>query len=236
VKPSTTKIVTPLEIGTPEDKLSSLPVFDNHKNDHKYSELASKDASTAEFLKNLTLAEPKYDPSKFDKNVSSPTSTVDSKVPEGKHHHYIKWSLSDERITPQSLIAMFTHMNHKQHEALTSIQRMNRLASDLANERNLLAWSRTSLTCVRTAVTFTVFTGVTQFGTAAVGIMTIGFSVVGLYGLAHGLQRYRRIRDILCDPDPAVEFHRMSNLPMFFFLGAMFVLLIVAQAATQWER
>ncbi len=113
---------------------------------------------------------------------------------------------------------------------------MNRLASDLANERNLLAWGRTALSCVRTTVAFTVFTGTSNFGDAAVGITTIGFAVLGVYAIAHGTQRYRRIRDILNDPDPAVEFRRVSNIPLFFFFWVVLVIILIAQAAKQWER
>ena len=54
--------------------------------------------------------------------------------------------------------------DEEQSSEISKITRLNRLGTELANERTLLAWTRTSLATVRTVFSLFSFAGVTAAG------------------------------------------------------------------------
>ncbi len=79
---------------------------------------------------------------------------------------------TDVLLSPKTN-SILTSMNN-QSILISSVQRMSRLTTDLANERNLLAWGRTAMAAVRTALAFLALSGVTEFGDGAVRTVAIG--------------------------------------------------------------
>lgn len=124
----------------------------------------------------------------------------------------------------------------KQESLISSMQRMSRLSTDLANERNLLAWGRTALAAARTALAFLGLTGTTSFGDAAVYMTSIGFGVLAVWMVLQGGARYKRIKEILMLPEPPLYFGRISNVPIHVVMLALLILLVIGNSADQWSK
>lgn len=124
----------------------------------------------------------------------------------------------------------------KQDTLISSMQRMSRLSTDLANERNLLAWGRTAMAAARTALAFLGLVGLTTFGDVAVYMTSIGFGVIAVWMVVQGAARYKAIKEILMLPEPPVNFDRLSNAPVHIVMVSLLILLIIGNAANQWSH
>jgi len=124
----------------------------------------------------------------------------------------------------------------KQLSLISSMQRMSRLSTDLANERNLLAWGRTALAAARTALAFLALTGNNDFGVGLVYTTSIGFGVISVWMMLQGGLRYKQIKGILLLPEPPVHFDRLSNLPVHAVLIVLLVLMVIANSADSWSH
>ncbi len=124
----------------------------------------------------------------------------------------------------------------KQLSLISSMQRMSRLSTDLANERNLLAWGRTALAAARTALAFLGLTGNNDFGVGLVYTTSIGFGVIAVWMMLQGGMRYKQIKRILLLPEPPVHFDRLSNLPVHIVLIVLLVLMVIANSADSWSH
>mmetsp|Transcript_19852 Transcript_19852/g.28539 ORF Transcript_19852/g.28539 Transcript_19852/m.28539 type:complete len:249 (-) Transcript_19852:195-941(-) len=119
---------------------------------------------------------------------------------------------------------------------IDAMTRLQRLTTDLANERNLLAWGRTALASSRTTLAFLALSGDTDFGRISVRITSIGFIVVAFLMMAMGLDRYNKIKRVLMTPKPPPLFDRLSNAPLPIALMLLFILAIVVTASDQWTN
>lgn len=124
----------------------------------------------------------------------------------------------------------------KQLALIDSMQRLSRLSTDLANERNLLAWGRTAMAAARTALAFLGLVGNNAFGTGLVYTTSIGFGIVSVWMMLQGGVRYRQIKKILLLPNPPLHFGRISNVPVNVVLLALLVLLVIGNSADSWTK
>ena len=124
----------------------------------------------------------------------------------------------------------------KQLSLISSMQRMSRLSTDLANERNLLAWGRTAMAAARTALAFLGLVGNNDFGVGLVYTTSIGFGVIAVWMMLQGGLRYKQIKNILLLPEPPIHFGRLSNNPVMLVLVALLVLLVIGNAADSWSK
>jgi len=124
----------------------------------------------------------------------------------------------------------------KQLALIDSMQRLSRLSTDLANERNLLAWGRTAMAAARTALAFMNLTGNNAFGTGLVYTTSIGFGVVSVWMMVQGNFRYRKIKGILLLPNPPLHFGRISNIPVNVVLVTLLVLLVIGNSSQSWSE
>lgn len=106
-----------------------------------------------------------------------------------------------------------------QDSHLQGVQKMSRLATDMANERTLLAWIRTVLAIMRTAFATAKMVGVGALWTLVhkfALFMTISAmvcsTVVGYY-------RYRKVREIVKRRDIPNFFGRLPIWPVHLTLG-----------------
>lgn len=99
------------------------------------------------------------------------------------------------------------------------VDRMQRLNTDLANERTLLAWTRTSLAAMRTAFAFLAVTGE---GAMLVGLhfSRWGMATLCLLAAGMGIRRYVQVKRITFQPvTPDVRFGRISIHWFTWFLS-----------------
>jgi len=129
-----------------------------------------------------------------------------------------------------------TSNSSKQLSLISSMQRMSRLSTDLANERNLLAWGRTAMAAARTALAFLGLVGNNDFGVGLVYTTSIGFGVISVWMMLQGGLRYKQIKNILLLPEPPIHFGRLSNNPVMLVLGALLVLLVIGNSADSWSK
>lgn len=124
----------------------------------------------------------------------------------------------------------------KQDYLMSSMQRMSRLSTELANERNLLGWGTTALAAASTAIAFLGLTGTSAFGDSAVYVISVGFAVLAVWMGFQGVFRYRRIKEILMLPEPPLHFDRISNVPIQAVLLLLLILLVIGNFTDQWSK
>eukprot|EP00439_Symbiodinium_sp_Y106_P060636 s2102_g9.t1 len=95
-------------------------------------------------------------------------------------------------------------------EIVTAMERFNRLSTDLANERTLLAWIRTAMAGIRTIFVFYAIEGVSRFWEAGVSISEVLMALLVLILLFTGRARYYAIKDLILKRDPPASFGRVS--------------------------
>jgi uncharacterized membrane protein YidH (DUF202 family) len=112
-----------------------------------------------------------------------------------------------------SRMQLFSKSSNQDDEfADDGVVRLNRMSTDLANERTMLAWTRTSLAVVRTTFSALALKGITGFGTDATSVFVIGSAVLALYSYAHGYFRYKTVKGVIQRKEPPRYFDR-SVLP-----------------------
>lgn len=123
----------------------------------------------------------------------------------------------------------------KEDRFVNAITRLSRLNTDLANERNLLAWARTALASARTFLAFVGVSAVTDFGKASRQICYLGFAVMSIYIILQGTERYNKIKKIVYLKNPPPNFDRLTNAPLPVCLALLFALGLMSISFDQWE-
>ena len=113
--------------------------------------------------------------------------------------------------------------------------RLNRMTADLANERTMLAWTRTSLAMARTVFSALALKGITGSGTISTHIYVVALAVVALWIYCHGYGRYKRVKLVLEMPLPPRYFDRISNNPQFLAMAALCLLVVFDTALREWK-
>jgi uncharacterized membrane protein YidH (DUF202 family) len=119
----------------------------------------------------------------------------------------------------------------------TGMTRYAKLTSELANERNMLAWTRTALAGCRTtfaAMGLKYATG-DHLGGILWGIMAVGFAALSLYIYMNGFDRYKKIKIALAAKNPPLHFDRLSNTPQSVAFIAILVV-ILYNVGTQYSH
>ena len=117
-----------------------------------------------------------------------------------------------------------------------SLTRLSRLTTDLANERNLLAWGRTALASARTCLAFMAVEGTGMFGHISGKVMVLGFAFFAFVIMFTGYQRFKTIKYIIGLKNPPASFHRLTNSPTFICLILLFLLAFIVVCAGDWRR
>lgn len=123
----------------------------------------------------------------------------------------------------------------------SAIDRFGRLSAILANERTLLAWTRTGLAAGRTAFAFLGLTVAAQAAGGWSTVLTLSTMVMAslwLLLLGIGMQRFIRVKTALelCPEKIALHFDRVSIRPLFAVLLAVCVANCCGWYSQQWVK
>lgn len=160
----------------------------------------------------------------FKDNGNGPQSTIDEE--------------DEERETDNTVLdkpRKLTKQELKEERSVDALARLSRLNTDLANERNLLAWARTALASARTFNSFVGVTAITEFGRVSRQVCYLGFSVMSIYIIVQGTERYNRIKRIVYLKKPPLHFERLTNAPLPICLALLFCLGLMSVSFDQWE-
>eukprot|EP00928_Gymnodinium_smaydae_P036729 TRINITY_DN25628_c0_g1_i1.p1 TRINITY_DN25628_c0_g1~~TRINITY_DN25628_c0_g1_i1.p1 ORF type:complete len:313 (-),score=43.42 TRINITY_DN25628_c0_g1_i1:82-963(-) len=108
---------------------------------------------------------------------------------------------------------------------VTAMERFQRLSTDLANERTLLAWIRTNMAAIRTVFSFYAMTGVSKFWDFSLITSETMMATLVIVLAVTGHTRYYRIKDAIMLREPPATFGRTS-------LRYTYVVLVVASVTT----
>ncbi|KAL1499863.1 hypothetical protein AB1Y20_012546 [Prymnesium parvum] len=97
---------------------------------------------------------------------------------------------------------------------LEGLERFNRLSTDLANERTLLAWIRTCLAAMRTAFAMLTIREHTTFGVDTLNVAELGMVSFIILSAISGAWRYHKIKSIISLKVPPLSFGRLSLRPL----------------------
>jgi uncharacterized membrane protein YidH (DUF202 family) len=115
--------------------------------------------------------------------------------------------------------------NRDVSEQLNGIERLNRLTTDLANERTLLAWTRTTLASIRTLFTYLALDGKSAAWKASITATEFSMATLVLAAATTGVWRFWRVKSIVHMKIPPAGFGRITIRPLA-------VLLLVTAFAT----
>ena len=118
-------------------------------------------------------------------------------------------------------------------DQLTAVERFSRLTTELANERTLLAWIRTTLASMRTAYSLSSLQSndgsFWRVLTEAAELIICGFTIATAF---NGIFRYQRIKDALLSRTPLKRFGRRTLRPY----NGLVSLVAVAVAIVIFQR
>jgi uncharacterized membrane protein YidH (DUF202 family) len=103
----------------------------------------------------------------------------------------------------------------KSVNALDAVTRFNRLGTDLANERTMLAWTRTALATGRTVFSFFAFTGLTASGEVSQRVVLVTLATLAFSAYCFGFHRYRCVKKALRETDPPMYFNRYRAVSVY---------------------
>lgn len=121
-------------------------------------------------------------------------------------------------------------------EIVTAMERFNRLSTDLANERTLLAWIRTAMAGIRTIFVFYAIEGVSRFWEAGVSISEVLMALLVLILLFTGRARYYAIKELILKKDPPASFGRVSLRYTYLVLGMTTMITTAAVCMRRWGK
>ena len=119
---------------------------------------------------------------------------------------------------------------------LDGLERLNRVSTDLANERTLLAWVRTGMAAIRTLFTYLALTGTTPGWHASVLATEIAMAALVLITAGTGVWRYFRLKAILGQKVPPRDFGRRTLRPFAVLVLATAMASAVGVSSQQWEK
>jgi uncharacterized membrane protein YidH (DUF202 family) len=124
----------------------------------------------------------------------------------------------------------------EQTNVIDGMVRLNRLSTELANERNLLAWTRTALALCRTSIAYIGVVGINYFGDISQKICVVGCALLGVWFMCHSVSRYQKVKYYVSLKDPTLEMDRASNTLTILATISVLVLAFIVTASEDWQK
>lgn len=142
-----------------------------------------------------------------------------------------KRSLSDASMDSMAVDHRLNSMAADVEETVERLDRFSRLSTDLANERTLLAWMRTSMAAFRSAAVFISLTGDFSYQAARVAMLA-----ACVFSAISGIRRYTNIKKVTFMSQPPLWFGRLS---IYWFVWLMLICNVaigVGMSAPFWAK
>mmetsp|Transcript_42514 Transcript_42514/g.92388 ORF Transcript_42514/g.92388 Transcript_42514/m.92388 type:complete len:292 (-) Transcript_42514:11-886(-) len=121
-------------------------------------------------------------------------------------------------------------------QLVTAMERFNRLATDLANERTLLAWLRTAMAGIRTIFVFYAMDGVNKFWETSITASEVLMAILVLVLLYTGQARYYAIKELILRKDPPPTFGRISLRYTYLVLALATFTTVMGVCLRRWQK
>ena len=119
---------------------------------------------------------------------------------------------------------------------MTGLERLNRLSTDLANERTFLAWVRTCMSTIRTVFTYLALTAATDAWRASVLASEIAMATLVVATAVTGAWRFYKIKSVISLKVPPANFGRYSLRPLTVLVVLTAVTTACGIWTQQWEK
>lgn len=127
-------------------------------------------------------------------------------------------------------------MNKQTAEMCDAVQRFNRLSTELANERTLLAWVRTCLAAIRTVFTYLVLHALTKSEHWSLYSTEIAMAVLIVVCAVTGANRYYQLKNIIIQKDTPFGFGRFSMRPLNIIVVLTSLSTALGIISQQWVK
>ncbi|CAK9081130.1 unnamed protein product [Durusdinium trenchii] len=121
-------------------------------------------------------------------------------------------------------------------QLVTAMERFNRLATDLANERTLLAWLRTAMAGIRTIFVFYAMDGINRFWETSITASEVLMALLVLVLLYTGQARYYAIKELILKRDPPPTFGRVSLRYTYLVLTLATFTTVMGVCLRRWQK
>eukprot|EP00435_Cladocopium_sp_Y103_P038605 s2511_g10.t1 len=134
------------------------------------------------------------------------------------------------------------NFTHQTDQLVTAMERFNRLATDLANERTLLAWLRTAMAGIRTIFVFYAMDGVNKFWETSITASEVLMAILVLVLLYTGQARYYAIKEmarclaLILRKDPPPTFGRISLRYTYLVLALATFTTVMGVCLRRWQK
>jgi len=121
-------------------------------------------------------------------------------------------------------------------EMCNAMERFSRMTTDLANERTLLSWIRTTLAAIRTVFAYFALTANGSFWENTLICSELTMAVLVIVTALTGYRRFDKIKNVIRMKHPPESFGRISVRYVYSLVAASSIVTVVSIFFRHWDK